>query len=69
MVISSTSPTQFPWLCSIDLSREDKVVWKVTEAGLMAVLIASGLTFGSTLVLESDRLRMSKRGRKVVEKA
>ncbi|XP_039794441.1 uncharacterized protein LOC120660143 [Panicum virgatum] len=54
---------------SIDLAREDKVVWKVTEAGLMAVLIASGLTFGSTLVLESDRLRMSKRGRKVVEKA
>ena len=45
------------------------MVWKVTEAGLMAVLIASGLTFGSTLVLESDRLRMSKRGRKVVEKA
>ena len=45
------------------------MVWKVTEAGLMVVLIASGLTFGSTLVLESDRLRMSKRGRKVVEKA
>ena len=68
-MINSTSLTQFSWFCSIDLAREDKVVWKVTEAGLMAVLIASGLTFGSTLVLESDRLRMSKRGRKVVEKA
>ena len=68
-MITCTSLTQFSWFCSIDLAREDKVVWKVTEAGLMAVLIASGLTFGSTLVLESDRLRMSKRGRKVVEKA
>ena len=42
------------------------MVWKVTEAGLMAVLIASGLTFGSTLVLEYDKLR---RGRKAVGKA
>ena len=45
------------------------MVWKLNEAGLMDALITSGLTFGSTLVLESDRLRMSKRGRKVVEKA
>lgn len=41
MVISFTSFTQFSGLCIIDLSRKDKVFWKVTKAEPMAALILS----------------------------